>query len=48
MKLALSYISMLTSAPRRLTIARPIATLARWDHRESNDSVATSIAVYWA
>jgi acyl-homoserine-lactone acylase len=33
--------------PRRRTLAGPIATLARWDHRWGYDSVATSLAVFW-
>lgn len=33
--------------PRRRRLAAPIATLARWDHCWGNDSVATSLAVYW-
>lgn len=33
--------------PRRRQLAAPIATLARWDHCWGNDSVATSLAVYW-
>ncbi len=35
------------SDPRRRALAGPIATLSRWDHRWGNDSVATSLAVYW-
>ncbi|WP_242098627.1 penicillin acylase family protein [Sphingomonas sp. CROZ-RG-20F-R02-07] len=33
--------------PRRRTLAEPIAILRGWDHRWSNDSVATSLAVFW-
>jgi acyl-homoserine-lactone acylase len=33
--------------PRRRTLAEPIATLERWDHRWAADSVATSLAVFW-
>nr|WP_240313640.1 penicillin acylase family protein [Sphingomonas carotinifaciens] len=33
--------------PRRRALAAPIDTLARWDHRWGNGSVATSLAVYW-
>ena len=33
--------------PRRRTLAEPIALLKGWDHRWSNDSVATSLAVFW-
>jgi len=33
--------------PRRRALAGPIATLSRWDHRWSKESVATSLAVYW-
>jgi acyl-homoserine-lactone acylase len=36
-----------TNDPRRRALAGPIATLSRWDHRWGNDSVATSLAVYW-
>nr|WP_235515071.1 penicillin acylase family protein [Sphingomonas sp. Leaf25] len=36
-----------TNDPRRPALAEPIATLSRWDHRWSNDSIATSLAVYW-
>lgn len=35
------------SDPRRAALADPVATLARWDHRWSADSVATSLAVFW-
>ena len=35
------------SDPRRRTLAAPIATLARWDHRWRYDSIATSLAVFW-
>jgi acyl-homoserine-lactone acylase len=33
--------------PRRGSLAAPVATLARWDHRWGYDSVATSLAVFW-
>ena len=33
--------------PRRRSLAAPVATLARWDHRWGYDSVATSLAVFW-
>ncbi len=36
-----------TNDLRRRALAGPIATLSRWDHRWGNDSVATSLAVYW-
>ncbi|MFD1789859.1 penicillin acylase family protein [Sphingomonas floccifaciens] len=35
------------SDPRRAALAEPIAELARWDHRWSAASVATSLAVFW-
>jgi acyl-homoserine-lactone acylase len=35
------------SDPRRRTLAEPIATLARWDHRWNYDSIATSLAIFW-
>ena len=33
--------------PRRGSLAAPVATLARWDHRWGYDSAATSLAVFW-
>ena len=42
-----AYDELPSSDARRATLADQIALLRRWDHRWSESSVATSLAVYW-
>jgi acyl-homoserine-lactone acylase len=46
--LVAAHAALPASDPRRSKLAEPIATLARWDHRWSADSIATTLAVLWA
>jgi acyl-homoserine-lactone acylase len=42
-----AHAALPASDARKAKLAEPIATLRRWDHRWSHDSIATTLAVLW-
>jgi acyl-homoserine-lactone acylase len=42
-----SFDRLPASDPRRAALKEPIAMLRAWDHRTSEDSIATAVAIFW-
>jgi acyl-homoserine-lactone acylase len=42
-----SYDRLAAADPRKASLKEPIAMLRAWDHRTSEDSIATAVAIFW-